>query len=214
MTPMLMSVQSIRRLAERQPELPDQIVTGLARLDRVVEQYIKRANALLDIARLASDTFLPEVGELDFAHIVHEAVEELMPVAEQAGSRIEVLAPPAIVGYGDELALQQIVENLVSNAVKYGGGNPITVQLAESDGVVRLDVRDQGIGITAADQDRIFAPFERAVTRRQQAGFGLGLWVVGRLVTALQGTIQVASVPGRGSTFSVHLPLLDTMQAG
>lgn len=213
MTPMLMAVQSMRSFAERHPELPKPISAGLARLDRVVEQYIRRADTLLDIARLASDTFQPEICELDMAHIVREGVEDVAPLAERSGSSIEVIAPEAAPGYGDELALQQIVENLLSNAVKYGGGNPISVHLAQVGGAVQLDICDQGIGITDADQARIFAPFERAVARRQQAGFGLGLWVVGRLVTAMQGTIQVASEPGRGSTFSVRLPLLRDVQA-
>ncbi len=206
MTPLLIIVQSMRRLAERQAETPDQIVAGLVRLDRVVLQYIKRCSALLDVSRLSTDTFQVELAEFDLAVLVQATAEDLAPFADRAGSTVTVVVPPTLVGEWDELALQQIVENLVSNAIKYGAGNPIAVQLSTEPDTVLLEVRDAGIGISPADQARIFAPFERAVTRRQQPGFGLGLWVVGRLVTALSGTVQVVSLPGRGSTFRVRLP--------
>ncbi len=206
MTPLLMTVQSMRRLAERHPETPDKIAAGLVRLDRVVMHYIKRCTALLDISRLSSDTFRIELADIDLAALLRTTVDEMLPFAERADTVIEAVAPPALVGRWDELAVQQVIENLLSNAIKYGAGNPIAVQLSAEQDTVLLQVRDQGIGITAADQERIFAPFERAVTRQQQPGFGLGLWVVGRLVTALNGTIQVSSTAGQGSTFSVRLP--------
>jgi len=206
MTPLLMTVQSMRRLAERHPETPDKIAAGLARLDRVVLHYIQRCTALLDISRLSSNTFRIELADFDLAVLLRTTVEEMAPFAERAGSLIQAVAPDTLVGRWDELAVQQVIENLLSNAIKYGAGNAIIVQLSAEQDAVVLQVRDQGIGITAADQERIFAPFERAVTRQQQPGFGLGLWVVGRLVTALNGTIQVSSTAGQGSTFSVRLP--------
>lgn len=211
MTPLLMTVQSMRRMAERHPETAEQIVTGLVRLDRVVLHYVNRCNSLLDISRLSSDRFRIEWAEVDIAALLRDTVEELRLYAERAGSRIDLVVPDALPGVWDELAVRQISENLLSNAIKYGAGKPITVTLSVEpetgeQGSVVLEVRDQGVGISAADQARIFAPFERAVTRQQQPGFGLGLWVVGRLVAALGGKIQVSSNPGQGSTFSVRLP--------
>lgn len=211
MTPLLMTVQSMRRMAERHPETAEQIVTGLARLDRVVLHYINRCNSLLDISRLSSERFRIEWAKVDLAALLRDTVEELRLYAERAGSRIDIVLPDALLGVWDELAVRQIAENLLSNAIKYGAGNPISVALSAEPGIgdqgsVLLEVRDQGVGISDADQARIFAPFERAVTRQQQPGFGLGLWVVGRLVAALGGEIQVFSNPGRGSTFSVRLP--------
>jgi len=205
MTPLLMTVQSMRRIAERQPETSEQIVAGLVRLDRVVLHYINRCNSLLDISRLSSDRFRIEWAEVDLAALLRSTVEELLPYAERTGSRIDVAAPEALLGVWDELAIRQIYENLLSNAIKYGAGHPIAVSLNIEQELVLLEVRDRGIGISAADQARVFAPFERAVTRQQQPGFGLGLWVVGRLVAALGGAVHVSSDPGQGSTFSVRL---------
>ena len=206
MTPLLIIVQSMRRMAERHPETPEQIAAGLIRLDRVVQHYIQRCSALLDISRLSSDTFRIEFAEFDLAALVRATVDEVAPFAERARSSVTIFAPATLLGEWDELAVQQIVENLLSNAIKYGAGNPIAVRLSLERGTALLEVRDEGIGISLADQARIFAPFERAVTRRQHAGFGLGLWVVGRLVAALNGTVEVTSSPGQGSTFSVRLP--------
>ena len=211
LTPLLMTVQSMRRTVERQAGerhegTPAPIAAGLARLDRVVQHYVKRCDSVLDISRLSSDTFRVEWAEADFAVLLRGVVEGLAPYAERAGSSIDLAAPDTLAGTCDELAVQQIAENLVSNAVKYGGKKPISVSLREEQGTVALEVRDQGIGISAADQARIFSPFERAVSRRQQTGFGLGLWVVGRLTAAMGGTLQVSSGLGQGSTFSVRLP--------
>jgi len=206
LTPLLMTVQSMCRTTERQEGTPAPIVTGLARLDRVVQHYVKRCDSMLDISRLSSNTFRVEWAEADLAVLLRGVVDGLAPYAERAGSPIELAAPDTLAGTCDELAVQQIAENLVSNAVKYGGKKPISVSLRQEQDTVALDVRDQGIGISAADQARIFSPFERAVSRRQQPGFGLGLWVVGRLTAAMGGTVQVSSGLGQGSTFSVRLP--------
>jgi two-component system OmpR family sensor kinase len=211
LTPLLMTVQSMRRTierqaGERQEGTPAPIAAGLARLDRVVQHYVRRCDAMLDISRLSSGTFRIEWAEADLAVLLRGVIEGLAPYAERAGSSIELAAPDTLAGTYDELAVQQIAENLVSNAVKYGGKKPISVSLRREQDAVALDVRDQGIGISAADQARIFSPFERAVSRRQQPGFGLGLWVVGRLAAAMGGTVQVSSDLGQGSIFSVRLP--------
>ena len=212
LTPLLMTVQSLRRTIDRQAGerhggTPDPVVTGLARLDRVVQHYVRRCDSMLDIARLSSDTFRVEWTETDMAELLRGVVEDLTPLAERAGSRLELLTPDTVTGTWDELAVQQVIENLVSNAVKYGGKKPISVSLRQEPGWVVLDVCDRGIGISAADQARIFSRFERAVSRQQKPGFGLGLWVVGRLVAAMGGTVHVSSGLDQGSTFSVRLPI-------
>jgi arsenical-resistance protein len=112
-----------------------------------------------------------------------------------------------VSGLLDELAVEQIADNLLSNAVKYGAGEPIEVSLFRNGTAARLTVRDHGIGISEEDQTRIFGPFERAVTRREHGGFGIGLWVVRQLVDAMRGEVHVASRPAQGSTFAVTLPL-------
>ncbi|MGC2199933.1 MAG: ATP-binding protein, partial [Stellaceae bacterium] len=106
-----------------------------------------------------------------------------------------------------QLAVEQIADNLLSNAVKYGAGEPIEVSLVRDGTEAWLTVRDHGIGISEEDQARIFGAIERAVTRREQGGFGIGLWYVRQLVDTMRGEIRVNSCPAQGSTFTVILPI-------
>ena len=111
------------------------------------------------------------------------------------------------MGYWDRLRLDQVLTNLLSNALKFGAGKAIEVTLQETHDEVLLAVRDHGIGISPEHQSRIFGRFERAVPTRHYGGLGLGLWIVRQIVERLGGEIQVESVPGAGSTFMVTLPV-------
>ena len=207
MTPMLMAVQALRGTLSDVPGVSPRVLAVLERLDRAVSLYTRRTSILLDVGRLAAGTFRLETLPVDLAQVVRDTVEGFQAQADQAGVTLAVSTSGTLSGEVDDLVLRQIVDNLVSNALKYGGGKPVHVSLERRGGNVVLTVRDSGIGISATDLDRIFAPFERAVTRRQQPGFGLGLWIVGRLVDVLGATISCDSAPGQGAVFTVTLPI-------
>jgi signal transduction histidine kinase len=101
--------------------------------------------------------------------------------------------------------MDQVLTNLLVNAIKFGKGAPVEVSLARSDGFVRMEVRDRGRGISLADQRRIFQPFERGGAQ-DCAGVGLGLWIVREIVSAHQGAVTVSSVVSDGTRFTVVLP--------
>jgi signal transduction histidine kinase len=101
--------------------------------------------------------------------------------------------------------VDQIVTNLLSNALKYGDGKPIVVEVRSSSAQARLTVRDHGPGIPPEEQRRIFEPFERAGDS-DEGGSGLGLWIVRRLAEAHGGKVSVTSVVGKGALFVVDLP--------
>jgi signal transduction histidine kinase len=103
-----------------------------------------------------------------------------------------------------------VLNNLLTNAIKYGGGRPVHLQVEETTDDAVLTVRDEGIGIASEDQARIFQRFERATSTRQSDSLGLGLYIAKELVTAHGGTITVQSAPGQGATFQVRLPLRRT----
>ncbi len=105
------------------------------------------------------------------------------------------------------MAFEQIIENILSNAIKFGQGRPVDITLTQTAGHLRLTIRDRGPGIPPADQAQIFAPFETLMARTEGGGFGVGLWVVDRLVTAMGGTVELDSAPGDGAEFRVILPL-------
>src|SRR5690606_8427852 len=106
----------------------------------------------------------------------------------------------------DRVRFAQIVGNLLANAMKYGRGKPIEVALAVEADHVQLTIRDHGIGISEGDQARLFQRFERTVSKRHYGGLGLGLWVTRHVAEAMGGSVEVASAPDAGSTFTVRLP--------
>jgi signal transduction histidine kinase len=114
-----------------------------------------------------------------------------------------------VQGSWDRLRVEQIVSNLVSNAVKYGGGQPVAVRVEADARAARVLVTDRGIGIAPSEQRRIFGRFERGDAAHGYGGLGLGLWIARELARALGGGIDVASVAGEGSTFTVELPLAE-----
>jgi signal transduction histidine kinase len=99
-----------------------------------------------------------------------------------------------------------VITNLLSNAIKFGQAKPITVEVSADSSLARLVVRDRGIGIEPADQERIFKRFERAVPSHHFGGLGLGLYIAREIVGAHGGTMQVDSQPGAGTAFTVELP--------
>jgi signal transduction histidine kinase len=131
----------------------------------------------------------------------------MIPAAETAGCRIHLAVQDRVCGRSDKTAIEQVIENIVSNAIRYGAGQPIDVEFTAEGNIVRLTVADCGIGISEADQARIFEQFQRGAGGNTAGGFGVGLWITKQLVVAMGGSVSVASTLGSGSTFTVTLPL-------
>ena len=125
---------------------------------------------------------------------------------QQARCLVHLEVKGTVQGHWDRGRLDQVIDNLIGNAAKYGAGKPIEVRLQGRVEDVLLEVRDHGIGIDPADHARVFERFERAVSRKQFGGFGLGLWISRKIVEAHGGSISVMSQAGAGCTFSVELP--------
>jgi hypothetical protein len=164
------------------------------------------ANTLLDVARAATGQLELEVAPYDLAAVVREVVEDLRPEAEAAGSPVVVEAPAQLPARGDALRVGQMVRNLLANALKYGGGEPVSLQLRDDGAHAVLAVRDRGPGIAAVDRERVFQPFERGVSARHFGGLGLGLWIVRVIAERMGGGVRLDSEVGQGSTFVLELP--------
>jgi signal transduction histidine kinase len=148
-----------------------------------------------------------ELELLDLSNLVREVVSGIAAESEATGGRIQLEIPGAVWGRWDRLRLEQVVTNLVSNALKYGEGKPVSVRVERGRGTADVVVADQGIGIASGEQRLIFERFERGQAARGYGGFGLGLWITREIVAAHGGTIEVESATGSGSTFRVRLPL-------
>jgi two-component system OmpR family sensor kinase len=204
---LLLQVSAAVQVARQQEVQP--LIRRLERVQQIVDRYVKRASLLLDIGRLNAGQMRPQVESVDFAEVVREVVESYAPEAAFNRSPLNVQIPPTLCGRWDRLALEQIVSNLISNAIKFGAGAPIEVTLTGTeDARVQFEVRDRGIGIADVDQERIFGRFERLSTQPgHPAGAGVGLWLVRGLVESHGGSIAVHSASAQGASFTVLLPL-------
>ncbi|MBK7863434.1 MAG: PAS domain S-box protein [Archangiaceae bacterium] len=175
--------------------------------ERSVSRMVQLVNELLDVTRVEAGRLELEVEEVNLSELVRELVDRLQTEIRQAGSAVTVEAPERAMGRWDRRRLDQVIGNLLTNALKYGEGKPVRVRVEVDGEQVRLQVRDQGIGIAPSQHARIFARFERAVSSRHYGGFGVGLWIVHRVVEAMGGAIRLESAVGQGSTFEVTLPV-------
>jgi signal transduction histidine kinase len=186
-----------------------QVPAGVAHKAEVIRRNVDRLarliSNLLDLSRIGAGRMVLEREQVDLGEVVREVLSRFDDEAARAGCHLRLEGDASVVGRWDRLRLDQVVTNLVSNAVKYGPGRPITITLREERERAVLSVRDEGIGIPTEAQQRIFERFERAVPARHYGGFGLGLWIVRRIVEALGGTITVESEPGQGALFVVVL---------
>jgi two-component system, OmpR family, sensor kinase len=199
---------ALERMAARSGDVA--IQQGLHRAARSVERYLARALVLLDVSRLQAGLTVPVPAPVQAAELVRDVVDVYRDEAEFHGATLTAITPDEeLAGTWDPHMLEQILANLVSNAIKYGGGTPVDVRVAlAAPEVACFEVADRGPGIAPEDRRRIFEKFERVVSSsRDRSGFGLGLWIVGRMVAAHHGSIEVTQAPGGGALFRVHLPL-------
>jgi PAS domain S-box-containing protein len=203
---LLLQVEGVGRLLRKEGAADSSLVRiGKASAHgRRLEQLI---DELLDVSRIASGRMRLEPDDMDLVDAARDAIRRLADGAASSGGRIQLKAEAPVRGRWDRLKMDQVVTNLVSNALKYGGDHhPIEVEVKCEGRSASLTVRDHGIGIDQEHQARIFGKFERAVSQRTYKGIGLGLWITRQIVEAHGGRIQVESTLGEGATFRVVLP--------
>jgi two-component system, sensor histidine kinase and response regulator len=180
-------------------------------IERNAQRLLRLVGDLQLLSQIQSGKLAMEFRRADLADIAAHAVEELRPEAERKHIDLALSATAIPVLSVDLTRIAQLLANLLSNAVKFTpDGGRVEVRLGSEGGQVVLAVSDTGVGIPAADQERIFERFYRtAIVRRQEIpGTGLGLTITKAIVAAHHGTITVESAEGRGSTFTIRLPLL------
>jgi signal transduction histidine kinase len=211
LTPLKLQVEQILRA---RAEVPPPVAKAADAIRRQVLRLTVLVNTLLDVSRVNAGRLRMEPEPLDLAALVREVASGFSAASEADRGRIRLDADEAVRGSWDRLRLEQVVTNLVSNALKYGEGKPVSIRVARRGGAAELVVCDQGIGISSEEQRLIFERFERGRAARGYGGFGLGLWISREIVTALGGTIEVESAAGAGATFRVTLPLETAAAAG
>jgi signal transduction histidine kinase len=173
-----------------------------ARLNRLIIM-------LLDLSRLQSGQFHMEQDRVDLHELISRVVSEMQTTVATHTIRLEQPNSP-IELIGDPLRLEQVLQNLIANAIKYSPErDAVEVRVSCQDRQVRVAIIDQGIGIPATELPQLFQRFYRAENAQSQhiPGMGIGLFIVKEIVRRHGGTIEVNSIEGQGSTFTVAFPL-------
>ena len=200
----LLSLQLLEAMGEAREILPQ-----LALMRRQGNRLAQLIENLLDVSRAANDVLSLDPEAMDLCELARDVVARFRRDDPLAAETLTLIACEPTIGYFDRVRMEQVLSNLVINAMKYGAGKPVTVAVSVAgadDETARLVVADHGIGIDAADRARVFGRFERATSGHRRSSLGLGLYIVRCIVEAHGGTIDVTSELGRGSTFTVALP--------
>lgn len=200
-TSLKLQLQLIAKTLEQQVAPPGnaKLTARLAVCDRQADRLTELIETILDVTRISSGQFVLEIQDIDLSSLIQDVVAGFPPV-------IAVEVPASVHIRADKSRFRQVLENLLSNALKYGNNKPITVSLKQDQTSIHLIVKDHGIGIANETISRIFERFERGVTAQNISGLGLGLYITRQIVEAHGGTIEVESQIGQGSTFVVSLP--------
>lgn len=205
LTAMLMQIQSLQRALRKgaiadTPERLEKAANSGLRLERLINQ-------LLDVSRITAGRLHLEPETMNLVELVREIVGRVSEASTKPKPEITVSTSGPVVGNWDRLRLDQLITNLLGNALKYGQKKPVELTVGVEDEMAVVTVTDHGIGIDPEHQKKIFQRFERAVATRDFGGFGLGLWIATQIVEASGGAITVRSTPGEGASFTVRLPM-------
>jgi signal transduction histidine kinase len=185
---------------------PEQMGNMIKRDERQIKAMIRLIDDMLDVSRMKSGTLSIRPGKVELMGLLERVVNDLSLQASAAGSTLQLSAHGPVEGFWDEFRIEQVIVNLLTNALRYGGGGQVELSVHEIGCNVRIDVRDHGKGIAPDFIDRIFEPYERGAKSGEPKGLGLGLYISRQLATSHGGELTVQSAPGQGATFSLLLP--------
>jgi len=190
---------------------PERLQAMVARDDRQLRSMTRLIDDMLDISRIQNGKLSIRPHRTDLGELARHVVADFAVHFRDVPLNVEVAE--GVVGDWDDSRISQVLVNLLGNALRYGGGKPVQVEVGRTaDGRALLAVTDEGPGIAAADQQRIFEQFERGANAQGAAGMGLGLFISRYFVEAHGGSLTVQSEPGAGARFEVRLPLAPLAQ--
>ncbi|HZF53263.1 MAG TPA: MEDS domain-containing protein [Polyangiaceae bacterium] len=190
----------------------DEVTRRVARAEAQCGRLDALATNLLEASVATSGRMTLDPASIDLAELACEAVARFGEQLVRAGSQVRLTATAPVRGSWDRLRLEQVITNLLSNALKHAPGTLIEVRVEVIGREAVLTVRDHGPGVSSADRDRIFERYTQAAPGKSAGGFGLGLWITRHIVEALGGSIELDSELGRGASFKVRLPRAPTSE--
>ncbi|KRA96092.1 histidine kinase [Pseudomonas sp. Root68] len=185
----------------------DKMHAMVDRDERQIKSLIRLIEDMLDVSRIRTGKLSIRPKRVDLSTLVRDVLHNFSQQIDAAEASVSLDAAQPVIGNWDEFRIEQVISNLLTNALRYGAKSPIAVKVYSEGGQALVDVQDQGIGISEENQKRIFQQFERVSARHAVAGLGLGLFISEQIVAAHGGTITVQSRIGEGALFRVCLPL-------
>ena len=210
----LTSIRAFSEILNDNPRLDDaQRAKFLGIIIKESERLTRLINQVLDLAKIESGNAEWHAAEIDLREVVEDSITATSQLFKDTGVDLEVRMPDAVPAItADRDRLMQVMLNLLSNAAKFceRPDGKVTVALARQDGYLRVDVSDNGVGISAADQEVIFDKFRQAgdTLTQKPKGSGLGLAISRQIIDHFGGRLWVRSRPGEGSTFSFTVPVM------
>ncbi|MCF4996769.1 response regulator [Pseudomonas syringae] len=188
----------------------DKMHAMVDRDERQIKSLIRLIEDMLDVSRIRTGKLSIRPSPVDLRKLVQTLLENLAQQIEAAETSVSLEADDPVLGCWDEFRIEQVVTNLMTNALRYGGRNPVQVRVYRQGNEARVEVQDQGIGISEENQKRIFQQFERVSAKTVIAGLGLGLFISEQIVAAHGGSIVVESRINEGALFRVCLPIQES----
>ncbi|MFJ2279634.1 ATP-binding protein [Pseudomonas sp. NPDC087803] len=185
----------------------DKMHAMVDRDERQIKSLIRLIEDMLDVSRIRTGKLSIRPNRFDLTQLVGNLLQNFAPQMEAAETEVSFTAPEPVEGHWDEFRIEQVVSNLLTNALRYGGRSPIQVRVYREGDEARVEVQDHGIGISEENQKRIFQQFERVSAKTVVAGLGLGLFISEQIVAAHGGSIAVESRINEGALFRVCLPI-------
>jgi len=208
LTPLQLRLQTLAKEAQTRPDDPfaRDVVVHAHKAGTQVRRLAELVKDLLDVTILRERGLKLRLEPTDLGALTAEVAGRFASEAQRTQTPLHLEVETGLTLLADRRRMDQVVDNLLSNALKYGAGRPVKVSAHSRNGELVVSVSDQGIGIAPESRDRIFNKYERAVSDRHFGGLGLGLYIARQIVEAHSGTITVESQPSQGSTFEVLLP--------
>jgi len=210
LTPIQLQVENLLDRARAQGARsvdPHWLQQQLEPIERAAARLGKLLDTLLVVSRLTVGNLPLEREEVDLAQLVQSVADRMRFDLDRAGCELSIEGMGrAATGHWDRARLEEVLRQILSNALRYGKGRPIEITVGLDGDVASVSVRDHGVGIAPEVQDRLFQRFERLAPLRNYGGLGLGLWFARRIVEAHGETIRLWSRPGEGSRFTLELP--------